>query len=278
MNDHGTFPFGAPSTERPPRRPDGGADLFLLGVYPSAFHIRWRLPEWARTKFGWAREHVGALAVDVEPEVFWDGDGEQQVLEQWQTKVGWVDGDGPGSFGSCIAAMNGTSGRAVQDEVIAPLNVDPSRVWFTDCIPYFFIKSSNEQAQQAEVIRDIYEPIAAELKLGSATLPPRPSPASLVRETIDAQGKRLRSEIEESAAPVVVTLGEEARLVMHELADECAGPSTRRLQSGDGYGDPGSATFGGQESIWYALSHPGNRSSTWTTARSEWVSKVQKRG
>lgn len=65
------FPFGRPSTPRAPRIPVGQAGLFILGVYPSALHVRWELPEWARRGLGIGT--VAALAVDDEPSVFWDG-------------------------------------------------------------------------------------------------------------------------------------------------------------------------------------------------------------
>lgn len=62
----GTFPFGRPATARPPRPAvDGSARVFVLGVYPSALHIRWARPD--------VKVHVQSLAVDDEPEVFWDG-------------------------------------------------------------------------------------------------------------------------------------------------------------------------------------------------------------
>lgn len=276
MSDHGVFPFGAPSTERPPRRPAGAALLFLLGVYPSAFHIRWKLPEWARTRFGWSREHVAALAVDVEPEVFWDGRGEEEMLEKWRTRVGWVEGDDDGLFGSCAPAMNGTSGRAVESDVLAPLGLDPSRVWFTDCIPWFFIKSSTGRAQQAEAMTDVYAPIAAELGLQPASLPARPSPDRLVSEAIKTQRARLLSELDESGADSLVTLGDEARRVMCDLGSDCGGSPATPLDPGDGYGEPGTITIGGRQVNWYALSHPGNRSSTWQAARAGWMSRVHR--
>jgi hypothetical protein len=277
MSSHGVFPFGQSSTERPPRRPSGdNALLFVLGVYPSAFHIRWTLPEWARSRFGWEREHVGALAVDVEPEVFWDGRNDDDLLEEWRKKVDWREGDDDGCFGRCAPAMNGTSGRAVADHVLDPLGVDSSRVWFSDCIPWFFVKSSTSRPQQAEVITTVYAPFASELGLQAASLPARPSRGRLVTETVSTQRERLLSEVADSKAEIVVTLGEEPRRVMCRLADDCSGSPIVPLQPGEGYGHPGTLTFGGRQLIWYSLSHPGNRSPRWEAARSGWMSRVQR--
>ena len=46
------YPFGVPATPRPPRRPEGGAELIVLGVYPSALDVRWDPPAWARSGLG----------------------------------------------------------------------------------------------------------------------------------------------------------------------------------------------------------------------------------
>ena len=73
------FPFGRPATRRPPRRPDVPADLLVLGVYPSALHVRWRRPDGLT---------IGALAIDDEPEVFWNGADAALHIERWRSEVG----------------------------------------------------------------------------------------------------------------------------------------------------------------------------------------------
>lgn len=60
-----TYPLGRSATDRPPRVPRADAEVFVLGVYASALHVRWQRPDGAVM--------VQALAVDDEPEVFWDG-------------------------------------------------------------------------------------------------------------------------------------------------------------------------------------------------------------
>src|SRR3954465_2597268 len=118
------FPFGRTATRRPPRGPvSDSAALLVLGVYPSALHVRWRRPDGVT---------VGALAVDDEPTVFWDGADAAQRIERWQQAVGWTD-----QWGSVTAAGggNGSSGRHVVDHVLRPLDVLPDQVYFTDCLP-----------------------------------------------------------------------------------------------------------------------------------------------
>jgi hypothetical protein len=102
------YPFGRPATRRPPRVPDRGCGLVVLGVYPSALHVRWVVPDRA--------EVVGALAVDDEPAVFWDGADAGERIEAWKTAVGWSDAWG--NVG--LAGGNGSSGRHVVAHVLEP--------------------------------------------------------------------------------------------------------------------------------------------------------------
>jgi hypothetical protein len=205
-----TFPFGSPSTPRQPRRADGAAAVFVLGVYPSALHVRWTLPSW------WSGEQrvVGALAVADEPTVFWEGDDAHELVAAWKSSVGFREGDTPGDWGSARAAGNGTSGRPVRDRVLRPLGVDVDEAWFTDAVDRFFVKRGGAARQQGDVIDAVYQPFAAEAGLPSATIPPRPTPARLVEIAVTEHRDRLRAELVEASAPVVVTLGEEARQVV----------------------------------------------------------------
>jgi len=155
------FPFGRPVTRRPPRVPTSGpAALFVLGVYPSALHVRWRRPDGVT---------IAALAVDDEPVVFWDGADAAQRVRLWQDAVGW-----PPRWGSVSAASaNGSSGRHVVEQVLRPLRIAPETVHFTDYLPTYFVKSGARS--QAAAIRDRYEPFAATQD------PPLPWPRSPTR-------------------------------------------------------------------------------------------------
>src|SRR5688572_8938490 len=101
--DPGRFPFGQPNTKRPLRLPASGpAKAVVVGVYPSAFHVRWEPPAGTPTK------GISSLAVDVEPVVFWGGKERRpdEVLAQWIAAVGFQDGD----HGSVQPGKNGPSG------------------------------------------------------------------------------------------------------------------------------------------------------------------------
>ena len=70
MSERRYFPFGQPVPPRPPSA-TGPRTVFVLGAYPSGFHVAWWLPghEDRRTP------DAKALIVDNEPEVFWTAMG-----------------------------------------------------------------------------------------------------------------------------------------------------------------------------------------------------------
>ncbi len=74
----GRFPFGRSSGRCEPRRVVP-ATAFVLGVYPSALHIRWDHPQY----------RITALAVDQERWPFWDGQDQGTRVERWKEQVGW---------------------------------------------------------------------------------------------------------------------------------------------------------------------------------------------
>ena len=268
------FPFGAPSTRRPPRPPaEGRARIAIVGAYPSALHVRWDLPRWAVEEHGLA-ERVGALAVDVEPCVFWDGTAPHasQLVFDWKAAVGFREGDATDEHGHAYGHMNGTSGRAVAAHVLAPLDLTPAQAFFTDVLPRFFVKTGPPtRPQQADRIRDVYKPFAELTGLPPSLLPQRPSQARLVAQAIKEEGPRLRAELAETHAPTVVTLGEEARAVIAEIADEASGVPLGPLSRSDNYGRHGSVRICNYRASWYALTHPGNRSPAWATLHKLWV-------
>jgi hypothetical protein len=278
MSAEDRFPFGAVSTPRPARAPvRTPCDLAIVGVYPSALHVRWQLPRWAVESLG-LREVVGALAVDVEPVVFWDGGVPDPVdlVAQWKGRVGFIDGDTAGAHGYVRPVMNGTSGKTVVGDVIEPLGIRPDRVFFTDLITRYFVKyGSRRRPQQGDRIRDIYQPFAIAADLPEARLPSRPTPRGLTAMASREERARLRDELVEAGAPLMVTLGAEARAVIEQIADESSGAPTRPLDRTDlKYAEPGRVAVGAYEASWCALTHPGNRSPQWETARARWLERA----
>lgn len=133
-------------------------------------------------------------------------------------------------------------------------------------MPWFFVKSG--RGQQGDAIASVYNVVARSNEWPEADLPARPSVDALVRLAVTSQASRLRDEILHSRAPMVVTLGEEARRVLGEIADETTGNATPLTVVG--YGRRCSATIGDRDIAWVALKHPGQRSHAWRDAHASW--------
>ncbi|MGI5132978.1 hypothetical protein ACQEVB_39695 [Pseudonocardia sp. CA-107938] len=224
----------------------------MLGVYPSALHVRWRRPDGAT---------IGALAVDDEPEVFWDGADAAERIAAWLDVSEWSDGHGTISH----AGGNGSSGRSVVDDVLTPLRVAPRDTYFTDCLPFYFTKTG--AGSQGQRIAELYQPFAAAQRLSTAALPSRPSPTALVRRTLAEESDSLRGQLAEAAADRVITLGQEAADVFAALA--AVEPVT--LRPDDAYGAARTVRLGGKAVDWIPLTHPGNHHSVWRERHTIWM-------
>lgn len=246
------YPFGRPATRRPPRVPASlPADLFVLGVYPSALHVRWRRPDGKR---------VGALAVDDEPTVFWDGADAATRIEAWKAAVGWS-----AVWGTvALAGGNGSSGKHVVDHVLRPLGVAAEQTYFTDCLPAYVVK--NGASSQQAAIDDVYAPFARDHGLPEADLPPRPTTTSLVATSVELEAAELRGQIAAAKAPTIVTLGQEAADVL-----ACLAGVDRVALKPDGYGRDRPVEVADSSMRWWPLVHPGNRDAGWRKAHQAWV-------
>lgn len=238
------FPFGSPSTRRPPRTPGGPAALFVLGVHPSALHVGWTPPR-------------GRRVVD-EPVVFRDGAGQDELIARWHAE--FFD-DACGTVGR--ASGNGCSGRTVVDHVLAPLGVAPDAVWFTDCVP----TSCVERGRGA--MTDVYAPFASTVaRLEPAELPARPTGGALVRRAVADEGADLLHQLADSATPTVVTLGQEAADVHAGIT----GAGRVLLDRGPSGGARRAISAAGRARKRIALTHPGNRSPAGARQHREWAS------
>ena len=249
----GTFPFGRPAAERPPRPAAGGAaKVFVLGVYPSALHVRWCRPDGA--------VHVQALAVDDEPEVFWDGADAAERVERWKEQVGWER-----SWGSVTSSGNGTSGRGVVRDVLEPLGIDPAETCFTDCYRHYLVKTGTG-SQRAAMDR-AYVPFAAARGLPTVSLPRRPDDGRLVAMALAEDSGHVLGELGNSGADFVVTLGQPAADVLVGLLE-----LERVVLARDStYGARRVIRSGGRELTWLALKHPGQRQPAWEAHHRAWV-------
>jgi hypothetical protein len=248
------FPFGQPHQPTPPRRPEGNAELFVVGVYPSALHAAWYSPSGKRL--------CQALAVDIEPWSFWDGADADERINAIAVTV-------PAEAGALKPAdpkWNGPSGRALQELYLGPLGKPTA--WLTDLHEGYYLSDGN-----AKAIAEHYMPMAAELGLPAASLPTRPAQVQPSPERLSA----LEEEFVTSGAQCVLTLGNEP--LPHLFPND-----NYKLQL-DGYGRPARCMlFGRHEVTVLRLCHPrqaaalGRSSSAWRSTHAAWVDEVEQLG
>jgi hypothetical protein len=238
-------------------------------VYPSAFHVAWSPPGHAGR-----RAAISSLAVDVEPTVFWDGKSPSpaDLLIDWKTAVGF-DAD---RHGTVRPGHNGPSGVGLEERILAPLDLDPSSVAFTDAVPWFFVKDG--AGSQGAAIAERFAPWAEGTGIDPGSLPKRPSIRDLPK-LAGAQPRRttLRHEIMSIGAPLVITLGQEALDAIRYIADEVAG--VQRTLAPDGYGRIGALEIDGRRFDLLPVAHPGFLRQTkrpdWLAAFGRWEATPQ---
>ena len=249
------FPFGEPvrvlqQEDRSPKR------VFVLGVYASAVHARWDLPDGRR---------VRALAVASEPEIFWRGDGVKDIIARINVP------DRAGHLSVPDEKFNGPSGRALDEHYLTRLDLSRSDVWLCDLLP-----ESRVNAQQKKAIERCYAPLVREGLVPEAT-----TPAFDARELAsDERRQEIADEILESRATTLVTLGE---LPLKHFAKPLGlGPARLRAfgTSPDVYGRLHDIRIGDQSLKLLPLVHPrqasqlGRSSAAWTSLHKVWAEDV----
>jgi uracil-DNA glycosylase len=163
------------------------------------------------------------------------------------------------------AGGNGSSGRIVANEILTPLGITGEQTYFTDCLPYYFVKSGT--GSQGQRISAVYQPFAAAHGLPRAELPYRPRPHELIARTIADEASTLRHQLHESGAAHVVTLGQEA-------ADAFAAIFATEqvlLRPDHTYGHHRPVIIADRRIDWLPLTHPGNRTPTWRARHTRWT-------
>ncbi len=250
------FPFGQPVRSVPPRRAPTN-DVFVLGAYPSALHVSWRADETLR---------VQALPVENEPISFWTGDDRVERVGAWMETVGWRR-----EWGNVEAAeekFNGSSGRSVRDEVLEPLASSLDRAWVTDCLDLYHVSDGVGERLRGDVGARL-ETIGR----SAVGLLSHPSEERIVVDALAHHRERIASELEESGALVLVTLGNAALRV---LADLLGISGVRKLTAApSAYGRPVRGRFGGRDVVWYPVCHPGQRNREYRDAHAAWKTAVR---
>lgn len=241
VEPRGHFPFGRPNSIREMRMPvNGPAAALVIGVYPSAFHVTWRRE----------RVRIAALAVDVEPAVFWNGQDPtpEDVFKGWKSSVAFRD-----EWGLVSPGQNGPSGNVLETEILQPLGLDPEAIAFTDAVPWYFVKGG--KGSQGKAISR-FAPFAAKAGVHPGSLPSRPSEADLVKIVTQTERREsLCDEITHAGAPVLITLGGEALAAVCGVADSVE--NVQPTIGVEGYGAVGHVTVAGRTMIFRPLAHPG---------------------
>jgi uracil-DNA glycosylase len=255
----GRFPFGQPAWTAAPRRVEHAA-AFVLGVYPSALHVRWDN----------ANVSIRALAVDNEPWPFWDGEdaaARAHRIEDWKREVNWSP-----DWGTVADAgpLNGSSGRWLRDSVLQPLEIPYEHTWLTDALPVFHVHGGRNR--QATAMRERYNPWAAQHDLAPYDLPDRPTPSALIARAVTEHADRLRDEIHASGTDLIITLGDEALRVLGRVLGIAQTIGTRVVADGS-YGERRSVTVDGRRLTVIPLVHPGQHHAVWRGCHDRWVQR-----
>lgn len=157
------------------------------------------------------------------------------------------------------------------EHVLTPLGVEPEQVYFTDCLPTYFVKTG--PGSQGTRIHDVYDVFAASTgrPLLPADLPTRPSPRALANRAVAEERDVLLAQVAESAASTIVTLGQEAADVLTALTEQ----PRLVLDTSPRYGRRCSIRIGARHVDWLALTHPGNRTAAWATRHRQWTADQQ---
>lgn len=180
----GTFPFGEPIA-RVEQKGLSAKRTFVLGVYASAVHAQWRSPE--------GKLIAQAVAVASEPEIFWTGEGADEIVQRIH-----VHPDA-GTLVSASSNLNGPSGRSLDEHFLFPLELSRIDTWLCDLVPH-----SRMNPGQESFVNKRYNPISAELGLEEVRWP------KATKKVIDeSRRQEIVDQIVKSKARTLITLGDE---------------------------------------------------------------------
>lgn len=235
--------------------------MFVLGAYPSGLHVTWQAP----ASLGLAQPVVKALIVDNEPEVFWEGQGGQELFSHWRSTVGF-----DAEWGTVQLASNGNNGPSgawLAEHILRPLGVTRDDCWISDCLD-----TARRNPGQTGRLADTYAPAALALGLPEAQMEPAPlTERDLVREAHVKHLDRLRAELLACQPEIIVTLGNAALRVLRSLVQIEDNDPGMGLNA-DSYGHPVRVRVGSVPTTWLPLVHPrsGERTPRWAGTHERW--------
>lgn len=249
------YPFGEElhrlvQQDRTPKK------VFVLGVYASAVHARWKKG---------SEIICQALAVASEPRIFWDGN-----IEEAREIIGRIHiPEELGTLEPAGSHLNGPSAKVLDEHILAPLGFTRKDAWLCDLLPETRLNPS-----QVKVLENKYEPLIEQYNLNPVSIRKRP--------TVFCDQERSReilTEIEESQANLLMLLGD---IPIQQFLNRVADVDYTSLQDyADkyGYGNRSKATINGRIIEVLPLAHPrqigalGAHSEKWNKAHMDWESK-----
>lgn len=180
------FPFGKQLTkvqqkDRTPKK------AFVLGVYASAVHAKWTDHN--------GKQKVSALAVASEPNIFWTGNNAEQIISSITI---------PEQLGKLTVPtnkkLNGSSGRALDELFLKPLNLCRQSTWLCDLLP----ESRVNEKQRLAIDKHYSVDLIDKYHLPLPTVPIFDT-AELNSES---RRKEILEELEQSQADTLILLGD----------------------------------------------------------------------
>ena len=249
------YPFGeiVKSLVQQDRNPK---QVFVLGVYASAVHARWRKGN---------KIICRALAVASEPRIFWDGNPEEAkaIIDRIHipTELGTLEPAG--------SHLNGPSAKVLDEHILGPLGYTRKDAWLCDLLP-----ETRLNASQVRVLKAKYDPQIKQYGLNHVTIPKRPT------VFCDHQRcKEILSELEESQASLLVLLGD---IPIQQFLNRITKVNYTSLQEYVdiyGYGNPSQALINGRSINILPVAHPrqigalGAHSKKWYPHHVEWENR-----
>lgn len=247
-----TFPFGQPII--PVKQVEDGhtKNLFILGVYASAVHVKWYGID--------GKLRIRAMAVASEPEIFWRGDNEyvQEVIKRINLAPMY------GHLEPADAEFNGPSGICLDKNYIHPLGLTRDDVWLCDLLP-----ESRKNPSQASALAQKYDDIV-NIDYNFPPVPKCIADESRIQEII--------GELEKSGARQILLLGDEPIKYFLQRFK----PEIKKLSSIVPYGKEVEFSIHGTTYSALCLAHPrqtarlGKSNLRWFELHREWIEKRQR--
>ncbi len=251
------FPFGQElhplvQEDKSPKK------VFVLGVYASAVHARWKLN---------GQMICQALAVASEPRIFWDGNEEEAEAIIGKISI-------PPELGYLEPAgkqLNGPSAKVLDENILAPLGFTRKDAWLCDCLPETRLNPS-----QVKALKEKYIPLIEEYSLNPVTIPTRPSTFCDKKRSAEITDELMRSE-----ANLLVLLGDiPIAQYLKKVADIPFSTLGEYVEL-YGYGNPTEVVIEGKTMKVLPLAHPrqigalGAHSEKWFNMHREWEESLK---